>query len=316
MYAPAHHVPLEVAYVLPPSVTIVDTPAEIRLDVETVRSGEKLEVMQRTRSWAHVRLRDGKSGWIELKDLLDSQTYNQGQQLIREAEANPSQARGHVSGEVNVHLEPYRKSPQLSALHPNEKVDVYARRMVERPVETSDTSSSAETEKEQTDTATVRDAWYLVRSGSRAGWVLGRFVALDVPPEIAPYAQGINTVAWVVLKTVDDNGRKVPEFLVADRIGTQEFDFTHIRVFTWWIKKQIYATAYVESGVDGFFPIRTSQAGDTPYFRLRMLDDKGRKIQKVYGMFDTIVRPLGYVDGWESNAIPERSVTHARRRRR
>ena len=33
VYAPAHHVPLELAYVLPFSATVVDTPAELRLDV-------------------------------------------------------------------------------------------------------------------------------------------------------------------------------------------------------------------------------------------------------------------------------------------
>ena len=315
VYVPAHRVPLEAAYVLPPIATVVDTPAEIRLDVETVNRGDKVGVLQRTRNWAHVRLSDGKTGWIELKDLLDSETYDRGQQLTRQVDTDPAQARGHVSNEVNVHLEPSRQSAQLTVLHPNEKIDIFGRRLVERPVDSTDNPASTEGSEGTKEAGTVRDAWYLIRSGSHAGWVLGRFVDLDVPPEIAPYAQGINTVAWLVLKKVDDNGRKVPEFLVADRIGTQEFDFTHIRVFTWWIKKQIYATAYVESNVDGFFPIHTALAGDIPYFRLRVLDEQGRKIQKVYGMFDTIVRPLGYVDGWTSDAMPETAVAHRRRRR-
>jgi hypothetical protein len=313
-WVPAHRAPFEVAYVLPPSVTVVDTPAEIRLAVATLRSGDKVEVLARTRNWAHVRLADRRSGWIELKDLLDAATHDQGQALLQQTETEPAQARGHVSSEVNVHLEPSRAAPQLTVLHPNEQIGIFARRMVERPVESFDTGMKSEGEKSASGT-TIREAWYLMRAGSHAGWVLGRFVNLDVPPEISQYAQGINTVAWLVLATVDDNGRKVPEYLVADRVDTQEFDFNHIRVFTWWAKKQIYATAYVESRVDGFFPIRTAQVGGTPYFRLRMLDDKGRKVQKVYGMYDTIVRPLGYVDGWQSEAIPERP-THARARRR
>lgn len=315
VYVPAHHVPLEIAYVLPLTAVVVDTPAEIRLDVEEVRNGDRVEVLSRTRSWAHIRLVDGKSGWIELKDLLDSQTYDRGQQLIREMEASQVQARGHVSGEVNVHLEPSRQSPQLSLLHPNDQVEVFGRQLAERPAENSDSATSPEAGEGASGAATVRDAWYLVRSGSHGGWVLGRFVALNIPTEIESYAQGVNTVAWVVLKTVDDNGRKVPEYLVADRIGMQEFDFNHIRVFTWWIKKQAYATAYAESDVDGYFPIRTTLVGDTPYFRLRMLDDHGRKIQRVYGMFDTIVRPLGFVEGWESDAIPARPVTRSKHRR-
>jgi hypothetical protein len=43
---------------------------------------------------------------------------------------------------------------------------------------------------------------------------------------------------------------------------------------------------------------------DKPYFRLRLVDDEGEKYQKVYGLFSTIVHPLGTVKGWESDAMP------------
>jgi len=315
VYAPAHHVALDVAYVLPLTATVVDTPAEIRLDVEEVKSGERVEILSRTRNWAHVLLADGKSGWIEWKDLLDSQTYDQGQQLLKEMARGQAQAVGHTTNEANLRVEPSREAPQLALLEQNEKVDVFGRRVVERaPAESTATVPAAPAE-ETAASAGIRDAWYLIRSRDRGGWVLGRFIALDIPPEIGFYAQGVNTVAWTVIKSVDDAGRKVPEYLVADRIGTQDFDFNHIRVFTWWIKKQAYATAYAESNVDGYFPIRTTRVGDVPYFRLRIVDAHGRKVQKVYGMFDTVVRPVGIVDGWESGAMPERPVTRSHRRR-
>jgi hypothetical protein len=120
-------------------------------------------------------------------------------------------------------------------------------------------------------------------------------------------------VAWLVLNTVQDGDRRVPQYLVADRIGTQEFDFNHIRVFTWWGQRQEYATAYVESNLDGHFPMRVREIEGVPYFRLRLVDRKGQKLQKVYRLDDTIVRPLGTVEGWESDAMPARRAPGARR---
>jgi hypothetical protein len=301
--------------VLPLTATVVDTPAEIRLDVEEVKSGERVEVFSRTRNWAHVRLADGKSGWIELKDLLDSRTYDRGQQFLKEMERSQAQAVGHTTNEVNLRVDPSREAPQLALLEQNERVEVFGRRVVERAPAGSTATMPAAPAEEPAAGAGIRDAWYLIRAGAHGGWVLGRFIALDIPPEIGFYAQGVNTVAWTVITSVDDAGRKVPEYLVADRIGTQDFDFNHIRVFTWWIKKQAYATAYAESNVDGYFPIRTTRVGDVPYFRLRIVDARGRKVQKVYAMFDTVVRPVGIVVGWESEAMPERPVTRSRRRR-
>ena len=315
VYAPANSAPQEVAYVLSRAATLVDTPAEIRVNVGEVKNGQRVEVVHRTRNWAHIRLADGKIGWIESKDLLDSQTYERGRQLLKEIESGQAQAEGHTTNEANLRLEPSREAPQLALLEPKEKVEVFGRRLVERAPADSLANAPAEPAEETSSGAPIRDAWYLIRAGSHGGWLLGRFITLDVPSDIEVYAQGINMVAWLVLNTVDDNGRKVPEYLVADRIGTQIYDFNHIRVFTWWVKNQHYVTAYVGSNLNGYLPIRISRIGDQPQFRLRMVDEKGRKYQKVYGMFNTVIRSLGTVDGWESNTKPARPVARPKRRR-
>ena len=105
----------------------------------------------------------------------------------------------------------------------------------------------------------------------------------------------------------------MPEYLAADRLGTQEADFSHIRVFTWWIKEHKYVTAYVESDLKGYFPIRVSEVDGVPHFRLRLMDDQGQKFQKVYGLFDTMTRVVGTVPGWESDEVPERTKAHHHR---
>jgi hypothetical protein len=309
VYTPAHLPALEVAYVLPASVQVVDTPAEVRIVVGRLSSGARVEITARTRNWARVQSNDGVKGWVELKDLLDSPTYESGMQLLREVLSIPPQAEGHTSGVVNLRIEPSRDAAQLAQLTENLKVQVFGRRMVDRP-------GSADQPTE----AKIRDAWYLIRAGQRAGWVLGRFVALDIPTELSPYAQSTNLVAWVVINTVDDAGQKIPEYVAADRAGTQDVDFSHIRVFTWWVKNHHYVTAFVESDLKGYFPIRVATIGGAPYFRIRLMDDQGNKYQKVFRLFDTITRPVGTVPGWESDALPRspepQRHKHSGRRRR
>ncbi len=305
VYRPAHTLPVEAGYVLPPSIQVVDTPAEVRIVVGSLKSGERVGIIKRTRNWAQVRTADNLTGWVENVDLLDSQTYERGQKLLRDLHAIPVQAEGHTGGAVNLHLEPSRDAAQLAQLPENLKVQVFGRRLVERLAPDGQPSA-----------AKVRDAWYLIRADARAGWVMGRFVTLDIPEKLAPYAQGSNLVAWVVLKTVEDDGQAAPEYLTADRLGTQEADFSHIRVFTWWLKNHIYVTAYVESGLNGYFPIRVAEVNGVPYFRLRLVDEQGQKFQKVYGLFDTITRAVGTVPGWESDAMPPPPETHHRKRSR
>jgi hypothetical protein len=302
VYKPGHPPSLEAGYVLPGTLQMVDTPAEVRIVVGSVRSGERVAILKRTRNWVQIQNSEHLTGWVEKKDLLDSQTYEGGQKLLRDLLQNPAQAEGHTTGVVNLRLEPARDAAQLAQLPENLKVQIYGRRLLGRTP--SDGQSSA---------PKVRDAWYLVRVDGGAGWVLGRFIALDVPENLAAYAQGSNLVAWVVLKTVADDGHQVPEYLAAERLGTQEADFSHIRVFTWWTKSHKYVTAYVESNLNGYFPIRVAEVNSVPYFRLRLMDDQGQKFQKVYGLFDTITRAVGTVPGWKSDAMPPASEPHRHR---
>jgi hypothetical protein len=308
VYRPAHTFPVEAGYVLPPTVSVVDTPAEVRMVVGVVKSGERVEIARRTRNWALIRAAGNLTGWVENNVLLDAHTYEEGQKLLRDLNNVPVQAEGHTSGVVNLRLEAARDAPQLAQLPQNVKLQIFGRQWLARPAPEGQPAPAAK----------VSDAWYLIRTDSHAGWLLGRFVALDIPEKLAPFAQGSNMVAWVVLKTVDDGGQAVPEYLTADRVGTQEADFSHIRVFTWWIKHQEYVTAYVESDLNGYFPMRTAVVNGVPYFRLRLMDAQGEKYQKVYGLFDTITRAVGTVPGWESDAMPAAPVTqhHLRSGRR
>jgi hypothetical protein len=308
IWVPAHTVHGPAAYVLPRSLDVMDTTAQIRSVVGRLKAGDRVEVLATTAHWSKLRMAGDLTGWVETKYLLDGDSYERGQSILKQLNQEAAQAAGHTITSTNLHLDPARDSLSLGELAQNEPLDIFARRLVDRPPDARAPAAQAPAKS-----ARHQDVWYLVRTKSSAGWVLGRFIDLDVPPAIAIYAQGVNMVAWVVLKTVQDGGTAVPEYLVADRMGAEGVDFNHVRVFTWWPKNHKYVTAYVESGLSGHFPITTSELTDTdyygqrsPYFRLRLTDDDGRQYQKVYGLFDTIVHAVGTVDGWTNDAMPPR----------
>lgn len=301
VYKPKRNRPAgEIAYVLPQELPVVNTTAVIRNVIATLHGGQPVHVTERIGDWARVALAGGEDGWVKQKDLLDAETYKKGQALLDQLNGMQVQAVGRADDAVNLHLDSSMDAPTLGEFSANQPLEVYGRRLVARPSAPGTPPA-----------ATIQDVWYLVRGSGRAGWVLGRFVDLDIPQGLANYAQDVNMVAWLVLDTASDGGRQEPQYLAADRIGARDFDFNHIRVFTWWVKRHKYVTAYVESNLEGYFPITVTHIGNVPYFRLRLVDDTGHKFQKVYGLFDTIVRPIGTVDGWTSNAMPQ---PRARRR--
>ena len=289
----------ESAYVLPETLGVWDSPAEIRMQIATLKSGDRVYALARFRTWAHVRLLNGQDGWVDKDGLMTAATYAADEHLLGEMSNLPAQAAGHAADSVNVHIEPSRKAAVVAQLKPRQQLDIFGRRMVQRPTEGSPTDVPSLP-------STPVEAWYLVRSGSRAGWILGRLVELDVPKNISAYTEDVNLVAWLVLNTIDDNGRQVPQYIVAERAGTETYDYTHIRVLTWWKRKQTYAIAYREGDLQGYFPILVTHEGTLPGFRLRLVDSTGAKYQKVYALFDTITRAVGTVAGWESDAMPER----------
>lgn len=287
--------PAEFAYILPDTVSLKDSPAEVRLDVAELHHGDRVGVLSRTTHWARIEIDDGREGWIRLENLIDEAPFLKGQALLGGMQKQQAQASGRTNATANLRVEPTRDAAQFTQLDAGERVEVFERRVVDRPPQPGVPEGSEG----------GREAWYLVRASRRGGWVRGRLISLEIPEEISHYAQNFNLVAWQVINTVDDNGRAVPQYVAADREGSVEYDFTRIRVFTWGIQRQEYATAYVESRLAGFFPIRVEQVGGEPCFRLRLETRGGKKVQKVYRLQDTIVRPLGLVDGWESRAMPE-----------
>src|SRR5580704_1611361 len=129
--------------------------------------------------------------------------------------------------------------------------------------------------------------------GPVAGWVLARFVELDLPDPVKDYASSadLHVVAWFELNRVaDGSGGEAPQYLVAGSHGGEGdvCDFTMLRVYTWSTARKRYETAFVESDLCGRLPIRISSGAKGPEFKFPDVDEGGA--DRTYVMTQTSVR--------------------------
>ena len=123
--------------------------------------------------------------------------------------------------------------------------------------------------------------------------MLARLIDIDVPLEIAQYAEGQRIIACFPLREVIDQEKKVPEYLavLSENKDGMPFDFNAIRVFTWNMKKHKYETAFRLRGLRGVYPLEIGQDGVNPTFRVYELDEDGKtKTPHEFVMYGVIVR--------------------------
>ncbi|HVP54465.1 MAG TPA: SH3 domain-containing protein [Candidatus Eisenbacteria bacterium] len=169
-------------------------------------------------------------------------------------------------------------------------------------ISTAKTSAITDKTKEPEPPKPVMEDWYLVRnSAGQVGWVLMRMVDLDVPLDVAQYAEGQRIVGYFVLNTVqetiDGQPKEEPQYLMLlnqPKDGLP-YDYNQIRVFTRNRNKHRYETAYRERDIEGYLPARTGHAvfdkeGDLPTFTIRKMNDSGQIVEVTYKMNGPIVR--------------------------
>jgi hypothetical protein len=132
-------------------------------------------------------------------------------------------------------------------------------------------------------------------TGPVAGWVLARFIDLELPDAVKDYASSadLHVVAWFELNRVaDGSGGEAPQYLVAGSHGVEgsPCDFTMLRVYTWSVPRKRYETAYIESDLCGRLPIQISAGARGPEFQFPDVDQGGAK--RIYSMVQTSVRLL------------------------
>jgi hypothetical protein len=290
---------LEIAYVGNRQVPIYSTTAQVREELATANYGDRLDVLGRYQSQVQVRTMKGVTGWVNERDLLSADLWQKAQDLEKSAAAMPVEARGHTKVLSNLRIEPGRDAPRLRQLNKQTPVELYLRQAVEAPR----ISKRGEEEESLGESgAEKKEDWWLIRARTPeqttiTGWILGRFVGLDVPPPLPDYASssGFRIVAWFELNRVSDpSGQSRSQYLVAGAQGPegQPCDFTLLRAYTWGVQRQRYETAFVERGICGKLPIKLvhpeTAGGDVQF---SILDQsEATAAERLYRMHQTIIR--------------------------
>ena len=288
----------EEAYIRDRSVTLWSRLAQVREPVAVLRYGERVAIVQRKNAQVQVRTAQGETGWVDERHLMEAELWHRANQLLEQARPIPVQGRGHTRVLTNVRAEPGRAGPRIYQFGRGVPVEVLGR----ATAEWSSLAEEAQMPAKETQAQPAelhpqrREDWLLVRGSSEeagevAGWVLRRFVELDLPEPLRDYAAGIRFVAWFELNRVLDGGEERPEYLAVGAKGGegQACDFTLLRVYTWSTKRKRYETAYVESALCGRLPIRLTQQASLSVFRFAATGRKGDE-EREYRMRQNIVR--------------------------
>jgi len=291
--------PQEIAYVSAPQVFLRDRVAQVYNKTGTVKNGDRVQVLDRERRFVHVRTDSGAEGWLEQRYLVPEKVFTEFQQLQSQEKTAPVQATGVTRNDTNMHVDPGRETEHLYLLPQGTKISILKRATAEKgaaepmvhpvPVNGKQPGKAA---------APPMEDWWLIRDQQgHVGWVLSRMVDIDVPLDIAQYAEGQRIVAFFVLNEVNDDDKKVPQYLMVltEPKDGMPFDFNQIRVFTWNVRRHRYETAYREHDLDGVLPVTVSQEnfdkeGVLPVFIARVKDEQGNVIERKYKMNTPIVR--------------------------
>ena len=284
---------LEVDYVSAPQVVLRDQLAQIFNKVGTVSNGDRVEVVDREKRFAKVRTANGLEGWVEQRYLVNQQVFDAFQRLNQQEKDAAVVGTANTRNETNLHVEPGRDTEHLYQLAQGAKLSVLKRATVEKNLPGPASKSAA-----GKGSSVPMEDWWLARDANgHVGWVLGRLIDLDVPLEVAQYAEGQRIVGCFALNEVSDGDKKVPQYLMlmTESKDGMPFDFNQARVFTWNVRRHRYETAYRERGLNGVLPVTIShedfgKEGDLPTFILRVKDPAGNTIERKYKMNTPIVR--------------------------
>ena len=290
------HRVLEVDYVSAPQVILRDELSQVYKKVGTAKNGDRVDVLDREKRFSKVRTASGQEGWVEQRYLVSYQVFDGFQKMQQQEKDSPVDGIATTRNDTNLHLEPGRDTEHLYQLAQGAKVTVLKRATVEKNLPGAPMALPAGAKQLK-----PMEDWWLVRDqDGHVGWVLDRMIDLDVPLDVAQYAEGQRIIGCFILNEVNDADKKVPQYLMVltEAKDGQPFDFNQARVFTWNTHRHRYETAYRERNLNGVLPVSVShedfgKEGDLPTFVLRVKDLSGNTVERKYKMNTPIVKRVG-----------------------
>jgi hypothetical protein len=282
-----------------------DRVAAVSNRVAEVTNGQRLEVLEQNRRFLKVKTEKNEIGWIEERAVIDAKTFQAFDQLGVQHRQDPVVASGVVRDEIYLHLTPGREEQRFYLLGEKSKVQLLARASIAKVVPGNGQAQSATAPQPgqgtktpgqrpgsksaaklaapgaallsgQTDAGPIMEDWWLVRDDQgRTGWMLSSRMDVDVPDEIATYAEGQRYVGAYMFNKVHDPEAATPNHDVPQYVTVLEppkaglpFDFDQVRVFTWSTRHHRYETAFRLHPIQGYLPVRVTPAsnGSAPTF--------------------------------------------------
>ena len=145
--------------------------------------------------------------------------------------------------------------------------------------------------KRTTASSAPTDDWTLIRTADgQSGWVLTSAIYLEIPDEVAQYAEGHRITSYFSIGKVRDGDEEKNIWLwtTAEKLG-EPYDFDGYRVFTWSLRHHRYETAYIQRRERGFFPV-IAKEGE---FSVCLTQNNGSMISKQFTMIGNAVRLAG-----------------------
>jgi SH3-like domain-containing protein len=292
-----HH---DTVYVSARQMYLHDRVAAVSNRVAEVTNGQRLEVLEQNRRFLKVQTEKNEIGWIEERAVIDGKTFQAFEQLGVQHRQDPVVASGVLRDEIYLHLTPGRDAERFYLLADKTKVQLLERASVPKVAPGSGQSQSAQapqagqgaktpsqgsgsksTAKSATPGAAhipgqpdagspVFEDWWLVRDDQgRTGWMLSSRMDVDVPDEIASYAEGQRYVGAYVLNKIVDSAASTPNHQVPQYVTVLAppkaglpFDFDQVRVFTWSTRHHHYETAFRLHPIQGYLPVLVTPASD------------------------------------------------------
>src|SRR6202045_233272 len=342
IYRPKHEAAGE-GYIGERSVTLWSGVAQVREPLDALHYGDRVEIVARHNDSVKVRTSGGEVGGIDARSLMEPALRQGSAKLLGDAQELPVQARGRTKVATNLRVLPGRTQPRLYQFGRGIPVEIVGRAVADVAQASDEKDIAGEAAADSKNEDAKKEEWLFVRGlatrppsetnprtpdtsrttqpGDRtspiAGWIIGRFVEMDLPDAVREGTASANVrpVAWFELNKVSDITGAKPQYLVAGTRGpdSQPCDFTNIRVYTWNLKKSRYETAYIENNLCGQMPVRigTGPKGE-PEFRFRSRDvnasagnsQVANNDERAYRLIQTVVRRIRE-DG--SIALPKKS---------